>query len=224
MRAHHVLRSIGELLITIGLILLLFVAYELWVTDLFNHRTQAKLHGVLEREWEQHPSGPVIDNVDIGQGIAVLRIPRFGKSYDPVIVEGVGTAALQKGPGHFPTSALPGAIGNFVVSGHRTTYGKPFERLNEMKTGDKVVIETRTRWVTYVVTGKEIVSPSDVGVILPVPRQPSAKPTARLFTFTTCNPKFSASQRLVITGKMLSDTAKSAGLPPALLPASAGRS
>lgn len=216
MRIRHILHGIGEILITIGLVLLLFVSYELWITDLFNHRTQQKLHTELQREWQAHAAPASIDKVPIGSGIAVLRIPRFGKKYNPVIVEGVGTDALQRGPGHFPTSALPGQVGNFVVSGHRTTYGKPFERLNEVKAGDKVVIETQDRWVTYVVTTTRIVSPSDVGVILPVPDQPGVRPTQRLFTFTTCNPKFSASQRLIVSGTMVSDTAKSKGLPAAL--------
>lgn len=216
MRISNLIRFIGEMLITIGLVLLLFVAYELWVTDIFNNRTQSKLHTTLQQEWASTPKAPTVQKVDIGDGIAVLRIPRFGRSYDPVIVEGAGTAALEKGPGHYPGSALPGQVGNFVVSGHRTTYGKPFSRLDELRVGDKIVVETRDRWVTYAVTSTRIVSPSDVNVILPVPDQPGVTPHERLATFTTCNPRFSASQRLIVFSKLVSNTAKSAGLPPAL--------
>ena len=210
------MRGVGETLITIGLVLLLFVVYELWVTDLFNHRTQAKLHGALEKQWEKPKSAASLDKVAIGQGLAVLRIPRLGRHYDPVVVEGVGTAALEKGPGHYPGSALPGQLGNFVVSGHRTTYGKPFSDLDKMRVGDAIVVETRDTWFTYSVTSTEIVSPSEVNVILPVPGQPNAKPTKKLLTFTTCNPRFSASQRLVVHGQLTATLAKSKGLPEAL--------
>ena len=214
------LRGIGETLITLGLVMLLFVAYELWVTDLFNHRTQSVLHDNLHKQWElaapATPSGPVIDNVEIGEGLAVLRIPRLGAHYDPVVVEGVGTAALEKGPGHYPPSALPGEVGNFVVSGHRTTFGKPFSDLDKLVAGDPIVVETREHWFTYTVTTTEIVPPTDVSVILPVPHQPRVQPTEKLLTFTTCNPRFSASTRLIVFAKLTASQLKSKGLPKAL--------
>lgn len=216
MRLVHFLRGVGETLITIGLVLLLFVAYELWITDIFAHHSQVMLHGQLEKDWTLHPAGGGIEDVAIGDGIAVLRIPRLGNNYDPVIVEGVGTAALQKGPGHYPGTALPGQIGNFVVSGHRTTYGKPFSNLDKVQKGDAVVIETRTDWVTYTVTGREIVSPSDVALVDPVRSHPGEKPTERQLTFTTCNPRFSAAQRLVLEATWTSTLPKAKGLPPAL--------
>lgn len=218
MRLAAWLRGTGEALITIGLVMLLFVAYELWVTDLFQHRTQSALHNSLQEEWQKPATskGPLIDKVEIGQGIAVLRIPRLGAHYDPVVVEGVGTGALEKGPGHYPGSALPGELGNFVVSGHRTTFGKPFSDLDKLKNGDPIVVETRDHWFTYSVTGTEVVQPSDVAVILPVPRQPGAKPTEKLLTFTTCNPRFSASTRLIVSAKLTASQLKSKGLPKAL--------
>src|SRR5262249_2321784 len=118
-------------------------------------------------------------------------------------IEGVSVADLRKGPGHYPGTAMPGEIGNFVVSGHRTTYLAPFNRLDELRDGDRILIDTRGRQYVYKVTGKRIVRPSDVSVTAPVPEPPKADPTQRLIPLTTCNPKYSAAQRLVVFGQML---------------------
>lgn len=221
MRFAAVLRTTGEVLITLGVVVLLFVAYELWVTDLRNAGTQRRLHQQLTHTW-QAPAAPrtgqpvTIPAVSLGQGLGVLHIPRFGRGYDPVIVEGVSTADLQEGPGHYPGTALPGQVGNFVVSGHRTTYGHPFNRLDELRPGDAVVVETRDAWFTYTVTSLEVVDPTDVAVILPVPDRPGQRPTERLLTFTTCNPKYSAAQRLVLHGRLTAAVGKPAPAPAAL--------
>jgi sortase A len=107
---------------------------------------------------------------------------------------------------------MPGQVGNFAVAGHRTTYLHPFYNINELKSGDKIVLETRTMWFTYTVENvpttkgyppiryQEIVSPSDVQVAYPIPDQPdlNAKPTLKMLTFTSCNPRYSAAQRIVV--------------------------
>lgn len=215
-----VLRGLGELLITAGLVVLLFVVYELWVTNLFAARDQHRLHTAIERTWAQprkaHPAAPGIPRVALGDGIAILRIPRFGRSYAPVVVEGVATGDLQKGPGHYPGTALPGGLGNFVVSGHRTTYGHPFGRLDELRPKDPIVVEVADRYYTYLVTSTSVVQPTDMGVILPVPDRPGARPADRILTFTTCNPKYSARTRLIVHAQLHATTLKSHGLPPAL--------
>lgn len=216
MRVAKVLRGIGETLITAGLVVLLFVVYELYITDLFNAHTQHRLHQTIEKDWARHAGNVGLDTPPLGDGLAILRIPKFGRGYDPVIVEGVATADLEKGPGHYPGSALPGGVGNFVVSGHRTTYGKPFSRLDELGKGDAIVIETRDRWITYRVTETLIVDPGAVGVILPVPDHPGDTPTQKLLTFTTCNPRYSAAQRLIVHAVMMANTAKADGVPTVL--------
>jgi sortase A len=66
----------------------------------------------------------------------MLHVPRFGADYAPVIVEGVVEAQLREGPAHYPGTAMPGEIGNFVLSGHRTTYGRSFNQLHELRPGD----------------------------------------------------------------------------------------
>jgi sortase A len=223
-----VVRGTGQTLITAGVVILLFVVYELWWTGLTTRHEQHQLLNTLHRQWTH---GVTIADPPLGSGIAILRIPRFGRHYAFVVVQGTSTADLIKGPGHYPGTAMPGRLGNFSVAGHRTTYLHPFYNLNQLKTGDPIVLETRTTWFTYRVQdiphtsakGQEIVSPSDVAVAYPVPDQPNPHkpPTQRVLTFTSCNPRYSASQRIVVHGLLVGTQPKSAGLPPALLSESA---
>jgi sortase A len=212
----RVVRTVGELFVTSGLLILLFVAYLLWWTDVEQHRTQTALKTDLQLAWQS----PTYDlaQVKLGKGIAVLRIPRLGGSYVEVIVEGVATADLQKGPGHYPGTANAGEVGNFVVSGHRTTYGKPFSDLDKVKPGDLVVVETKDQWLTYRAVREEVVLPTQVEVIRPVP--PGFDEPGRYLTFTTCTPKLSASHRLILHGELLRTDGKAADfVPRALRPA-----
>lgn len=198
------IRSIGELCITAGFVLLFFVAYELWGTGAYTQAQQNKLGDELDRAWSGGSAGKVTtENVRLGHGLALIRIPRLGAKFHYVIIEGVSVADLRKGPGHYPGTAMPGQIGNFVVSGHRTTYLAPFNRLGELRAGDKILIDTRARQYVYQVSRKEVVQPSDVSVAAPVPEHPKADPTQRLITLTTCNPKYSAAQRLIVFGRMI---------------------
>ncbi len=164
------------------------------------------------------PTPPPPSPVELGSGLAVLRIPRLGDWNDrpPVVVEGVSTSDLKKGPGHIPGTALPGEVGNVVLSGHRTTYGAPFERFDELRPGDAVVVETRDSWFTYTVTGTRIVRPSAVEVTWPVPGDRDATPTQRLLTMTTCHPRFSARQRMVVSAQLTATDPKSSATPAAL--------
>ncbi len=216
------IRGAGQLFMTAGLVILLFTAYELYGTGLSTSRDQDALKGQLKDTWGgssqrgTDPSAGVV-RVKRGEALAVLRIPRFGKGWEPkVIVEGVGQRDLRKGPGHYPDTALPGQIGNFSVAGHRATYGNGFKRLNEMRTSDAVVIETKQMWITYRVTTVKIVRPSEYEVVAPVPNRPGVKPTQRFITLTTCDPWYSARNRLIVHAVFEVASPKSAGLPPAL--------
>jgi sortase A len=218
-----VARGLGQLFITAGLVILLFVVYELWWTGFTTKRDQHRLITTLHQEWAH---GVTIKDPPIGSAIALLRIPRFGPKYLFAIVEGTSTADLIKGPGHYPGTAMPGGLGNFAVAGHRTTYEHPFYSVNRLRSGDPIVLETAHRWLTYTVENipgtdaryQEIVSPSDVSVTFPVPDQldPAAAPTQRVLTFTSCNPRYSAAQRIVIHALLTDSQPKSAGLPAAL--------
>lgn len=200
------IRSVGELCITAGVVLLFFVTYELWGTGTYTQAQQHKLSDELTRSWHASAGKVTTERVRLGHGVALIRIPRLGKNFHYVIVEGVSVADLRKGPGHYPGTAMPGQVGNFVVSGHRTTYLAPFNRLGELRTGDTILIDTRAGQFVYKVTGKKIVQPDDVNVAAPVPEHPRANPTKRLITLTTCNPKYSAAQRLIIFGQLATTT------------------
>jgi sortase A len=190
----------GELCITAGLIVMLFVSYELWGTGRYTDGQQNRLHDEMLNSWRS--TKVTTEKVTLGKGLAKIRIPRFGKGYHFVVIEGVDRADLRKGPGHYPGTALPGEIGNFVVSGHRTTYSAPFKRLGELDRGDKILIDTRDEQYVYKVTDRRIVQPSAVEVTAPVPFHPKAKPTERLITLTTCHPEYSAAERMIIFGEL----------------------
>jgi sortase A len=200
-----VVQVLGELLITFGVIVLLFAVYELKVTDLRTASTQRGLQSQLNKAWAGdrpvRPNGPdpVVTPVE-GQPLAVIRIPKLGTDYSRVVVEGVTHEDLKKGPGHYPGTALPDQVGNLVLSGHRTTYGAPFSNIDQLRPGDVVDVQVRYRTYHYRVTGTRIVSPNAAEVLLPVPAQPGVAPTQRLLTMTTCNPRFSAAQRMIVSG------------------------
>ena len=224
------MRGLGELLITAGLVLLLFTAYQLVWTNFEAERAQGKVADELREQWSRPPttagggtSTPAVKGpkpVDLGQGIAFLRIPRLGKNYAVPVVEGVGLDDLARGLGHYPDTVLPGKVGNFAVAGHRATHGEPFAYLDRMRPGDVVVAETRSRWYTYVVDRTRIVRPTDTWVIDPVPGKPGAEPTERLLTLTTCNPRWSSTERLIVFAHLEETRRKSDG-PPTVLQAKA---
>ncbi len=210
------LRGVGQTLITLGVVVLLFCVYELKITNLYTAQEQDQLADSLARQWASPATAATPAAVDIGDGWAVLRIPALDRDFRQVVVKGVGVEELKRGPGHYPGTAEAGGLGNVVLSGHRTTYGAPFERFGELTPGTAVVLETRDTWFTYRVRGSAIVSPTAVEVTYPVPGRPGATPTERLLTMTTCHPKYSARQRLIVTAELVQTLAKADGDPPVL--------
>ncbi|REE97367.1 class E sortase [Thermomonospora umbrina] len=198
-----IIRGLGELCITAGLILLLFMTYELWGTGRYTQEQQDRLNDELLESWSVPTKKVTTERVKLGKGLALLRIPRLGDDYKYVVIEGVGAKDLRKGPGHYPGSALPGQVGNFVLSGHRTTYSAPFNGLDKLDPGDRILVDTRRTQYVYRVTGHRIVKPSTVEVTAPVPFHPRRKPTERLITLTTCHPKYSAAKRLIVFGTLI---------------------
>jgi sortase A len=221
-----VLRGIGQILISAGVIVLLFVVYEVYITNYFAHAAQSKVKNDVITQWQQdHRQGkrdPLLPlpgsdapAVPDGTGIAFLYMPRLGSDYAWAIVQGTNDADLEKGPGHYTGTALPGQVGNFAVAGHRVGKGEPFLNLDHLQAGDTVIVQTESKWFVYRVKGmqhnnidstdsdgipgREIVNPGDGDVLDAVPDHPSdASPTERLMTMTTCHPKFTASQRMVV--------------------------
>jgi sortase (surface protein transpeptidase) len=142
-----IVRSIGELLITAGLVVLLFVVYELYVTDLFSAAKQADASSALDNQWAKdrqlHPE--LID----GQAFARMYIPAFGADYHFTIQEGTDENSLAIGPGHYKGTALPGQPGNFGVAGHRVGKGAPFNDLDQLNSCDSIIIENQTDFFVY---------------------------------------------------------------------------
>jgi len=213
-------RALGDLFITVGLVLLLFVAYQLVWTNVEAGRAQNQVADAIRDQWERPRggTGSTVDmgNLDFGEGFAFMRIPRLGADYSVPVVEGVQLDDLARGVGHYRRTAGPGEVGNFAVAGHRATNGEPFARLDRMRKGDVVVTETRDAWFTYVVDRTRIVLPSDTWVIDPVPGKPRAEPTEALLTLTTCNPRWASTERLIVFAHLEEERPKSAGPPPVL--------
>ena len=147
---------------------------------------------------EVEEEGVVVEHVleDVpgdGVGFALLRVPKVG--LEAVVFEGVTKPTLAKGPGHMPGTPLPGQPGNAVISGHRTTYGRPFHDFDLLVPGDRVEVDTGIGTHVYEVRESFIVAPTDVWVT-------DSKPGAWL-TLTTCNPKYSATERLIVTAELV---------------------
>lgn len=186
-----------QLGLTAGVVVLLFVVQQTYLTDYFSDRQQEQVADDLRDDWDQ-PSVPGREQPDFGEGFAFLHIPAFGPNWSRAVVEGADLAELEAGPGHYAGTAMPGEVGNFAVAGHRNGNGSPFNDLDELAPGDSVIVESVDTWFTYVVTSNEIVSPSDSAVILPVPGDPAAEPTEAYLTLTTCHPEFSDRERLIV--------------------------
>ena len=195
MTARRVAGVVGRVLVAFGVLLLLFVAYQLWGTGIQEARAQDSLRRsfteVVQADVPDAPDAPPPDPVP-GDAIALLRIPRIG--LDKTVVEGVTVPDLKKAPGHYPGTPLPGQPGNAAIAGHRTTYGQPFYRLNELEPGDEILVTTRQGEFTYEVEGTQIVKPSQTEVLNPTDDD-------RL-TLTTCHPRYSARQRLIVTATL----------------------
>lgn len=203
-----VARGTGQLLLTVGYVLLLFVVYELWVTDVLSNARQDELTADLREEWAVQPAAAaaVPEQLRDGEAFAMLHIPRLGADYARAVVEGTAAEDLEQGPGHYPGTALPGEQGNFAVAGHRVGRGSPFLEIDELRAGDPIVVETAGSWYVYrvlaadgAVPGQRIVRPEDVSVIAPTPGgAPDGPPDGAYLTLTTCHPEYSAQQRLIV--------------------------
>lgn len=212
MRLARFLGAVGRTFITAGMVILLFVAYQLWGTGIREAQAQDRLEDdfaeVLEAAERPVPPtstpstttpdaevpepAPAIEAVPDGEPTARIVIPRIG--VDKIVVEGVSLPDLKKGPGHYPESPLPGQEGNAAIAGHRTTYGAPFNRIDELVPGDEITVETIQGSFTYRMTEQLIVSPTQVDVL-------DDKGDNRL-TLTACHPKFSARQRIVVVAEL----------------------
>ncbi len=204
-------RGLGWLLLVSGAVILLYVVYLLWFTNLGTEQAQRDLAERWETQVEAAEAGSGSGDdeaedadLDPGDAYAMLWFEREGEPIvadDPLyVVSGVSLDDLRAGPGHYPESADPGEDGNLAVAGHRTTYGAPFWALDELQSGDTIHVVDRggEEWV-YEYVEQQIVSPVDTWVVGEDPLDNGA-PT---ITLTTCHPRFSAAQRLIAWGELV---------------------
>jgi len=188
-----VLIIIGISLILMGLFTLAGVYGYIWYTNSRAEQAQDELF----QEWEEEPVASETGDVVVGEGITRIVVPRLG--LDAIVVElwGLDDAEnLKRGPGHIPNTAYPGQPGNVVISGHRTTYGAPFKHIEEIQTGDEIILITADNQYTYEANEQRIVMPTDLSVL---EQGEEAK-----VTLTACHPWYSAAQRIVIIGSLVS--------------------
>ncbi|WP_223693082.1 class E sortase [Leifsonia poae] len=204
---------LGELLITAGVLVLLFLGWQVWWNSLVLAGQQTSAASTQSQKWiEQAKKNPPPANVDPVkppvmtepadyQSFAVVYIPRLGQDWKRTIRETVDTEKVlnsyDAGVGHYKGTQMPGAVGNFAVAGHDSGWGNTFIDLSKLHIGDHIYVQTADGWYTYTFRNFEFVQPTAVTVINPVPGQPDATATDRLMTITTCNPPFHAGERLI---------------------------
>ncbi|MFC6065002.1 class E sortase [Streptomyces ochraceiscleroticus] len=217
-------RVTGEAFITLGVLMLLFVAYQLWWTNVLAHNQAGGAASNLQQEWDKDGADKrAAGAFSPGQGFAIMYIPKLDVKVP--IAEGISkTGVLDHGMvGHYGEGKLKTAMpwdktGNFAVAGHRNTHGEPFRYINRLVKGDKIVVETRSRFYTYEMESiLPQTSPSNIGVIGPIPPGSGFTEPGRYLTLTTCTPEFTSTYRMIVWGKMVEERPRSKGKPDALV-------
>ncbi|MGO4690488.1 class E sortase [Glaciibacter sp. 2TAF33] len=238
-----VIGVLGELLITAGVLVFLFIGWQLWWNDMVMAGQQSRAATQISQGWIQsHAStppapsptatdpaaGPVGYGDPVvaappgeGNAFAVLYIPRYGADYHRAIAEGTGHDVLNStrlGVGHYEGTQMPGEVGNFAVAAHRSAYGGGMHLINELQLGDAIYVQTADGYYTYRFRDLHYVKPTSVEVLAPVPNQPGTPPTDRIITLTSCNPLLSTAERIIAYGVFESWRPTSAGPPEGLAP------
>jgi len=228
--------GLGKVLITLGLLMFAFVAYQLWGTGIQTSRSQDTLQGQFDHALQSTTTSsttststtvpastpastsstssttttvPVAlpSNAQNGDPIAQLEIPKIHLNW--IVVQGVAYHDLKKGPGHFPETPLPGQLGNAAIAGHRTTYGAPFYDLDQLVAGDLIRVRTLAGDYTYKVTGSEVVRPDQYAAVIPTRDHKKAT-----LTLATCTPVRISSHRLIVHADLVTDQSSQVYKPP----------
>ncbi len=239
-RVRAAARGVGEVMMSIGIVLLLLCVYQLWWTNVQSSVAIAQAQDQIVSQWRtssptptvsatpssansQRPSPtptptPTRRKLVSNQGFALLYIPRLrDKVWGLPIIEGTEKKMLARGAGHYVNSARPGDVGNFGIAAHRSTHDEPFANFPDLQKGDKVYVETATTWYTYTLTrDNSHLSPTDVWVLDPVPGKPNAAPTQQLITMTTCTPRYGSTGRWAWWGILTAQQLKTEGPPDGL--------
>lgn len=212
----RLVRGFGWTLIATGVLILLYLVYLLFFTNLQTGQAQGELLDQWELEFGAPDDALPAEDIDAteseaeavapGDAYAALWFERDGERivHDETlyVVEGVSVADLRRGPGHYPDTADPGEIGNVGLSGHRTTYGAPFYHLDQLQEGDTIhVVDRDNREWVYAYREERVVQPTDVWVIDDDPLGTGGA----LLTLTTCHPRLSAAQRLIVFADLVGE-------------------
>ncbi|WP_280887628.1 class E sortase [Streptomyces sp. LBL] len=235
-----IVRTLSELCITAGALIVLFVVYVLFWTGVKADHVMDDQIDQLQEQWSEgtlrptpepgatgatgaseapSPSAMPVPPTPYtsGKPFAIMYIPRLGFTWNKPVLENTATATLKKGLGRYANTARLGQKGNFAVAGHRRTYGDPFKDFPRLRRGDAVVLTDGTTWFTYRIDkGPYKTVPSDIEVIDPVPRKSGYTRPGRYLTLTTCDPEWGHSHRLIVWAHLDSTQPVESGKPPAL--------
>ncbi|MEV8594375.1 class E sortase [Streptomyces sp. NPDC052012] len=221
-----IVRTVSELCITVGTVIVLFVVYVLFWTGVRADDVMDQQIDRLREQWARDSARPVPGGPAAparpkpyvkGQPFAIMYIPRLGFTWNKPVLEGTATGTLEKGLGHYANTAQLGQKGNFAVAGHRRTHGDPFKDFPELGRGDAVVLTDGATWFTYRIDkGPYKTVPTDIEVIDPVPRTSGYTRPGRYLTLTTCDPEWGHSHRLIVWAHLDSTQPVEAGKPEAL--------
>ncbi|MGH3309764.1 MAG: class E sortase, partial [Streptomyces sp.] len=222
-------RFLGEVFISAGVLMLLFVAYQLWWTNVLAGQEAGGAASDLQEQWKGGGGKNALDperradDFAPGEGFALLYLPKLDMKVP--IAQGISKPqVLDKGlVGHYNQTPFKTAMpwdrkGNFALAGHRNTHGEPFRYINRLVAGDEMVVETATKFYTYKMSNRlPATSPSNTTVIEPVPPESGFNKPGRYITLTTCTPEFTSKARLIVWGKMVEERPRSKGKPDALV-------
>ena len=232
-RQVSVVGVLGELLLTAGVLILLFLGWQLWWNDAIMAGQQSTAASDLSAQWVEEARAergeepapapeqygePLVgrESYPNGEPFAIMYVPRFGEDSQRRIAEGTGLDVLNStylGVGHYPGTQMPGQVGNFAIASHRSAYGGGMHEIDQLQLGDAIYIQTEDGWYTYGFRDFEYVTPETVDVLAPVPRHPELQPTDRIVTLTSCNPLYSTAERIIAYGVLESWQPAAAGPP-----------
>ena len=226
---------LGELLLTAGAFVFLFLGWQLYLNNAIIGGEQTQQARAQSESWASaYAAGPLVVDVPKADAPATagdvpaytgapgnaevfgtLIVPRFGSDWTRPIAEGIGIDDVLNpiGVGHYPGTAMPGQVGNFAIAAHRTGHGNAFVDINQLDVGDSIYVETVDGWYRYVFRAHEYVLPSGVSVLAPVPQVPGAPQTERIITLTSCNPLHSVAERYIAYAVFDAWTPRSDGPP-----------
>ncbi|MCX4747690.1 class E sortase [Kitasatospora sp. NBC_01287] len=202
-----VLGLLGELLITAGLVLALFVGYSLWWTDLLADRQADRAGDQLRHSWSA-PAAPAVP-YGASDGVGFLHVPALGKDYQVLIKMGTSPEVLNQGVAGVYEEPYRAAMpwdpsGNFALAAHRDGHGAKFHDLDALDKGDAVVVETRDRWYVYRVDATlPETTKYDIGIIAAVPQSSGYTKPGRYITLTTCTPVYTSRYRMAVWGSLV---------------------